>query len=531
MLKEASYYARMTRGLVDVLKPRRAQDPKGKLRRQFERREEDFVQQVRDLVFAMPEHPYRKMFALAGCEFGDFEDSIRRLGLEKTLRQLKDAGVYLAHDELKGKRPMVRGGKEIPGNADSFLKPGQGGYWTSQSGGSRSSGTATPHGVAYRAHRNCYVDVWAEEFGLGGCGCVMLLPILPASYAFACARSAQLAGAPVSHWFAVGGGLRDAGPYRWVTRALVTEAKLLGCAIPWPALLPANDFMPVVRCLEKAVSKGRKTLVWSVVSPAVRVAAAALEHGISLHGVQFLVGGEALTAARREVIEQSGAEVCSTYYASELGTIGYGCRRMKSNCVHLFEDNVTAIAVERPAPLTDVLVQSLHFTTLLPYNPRLLINVEMDDHGILGTASCDCSFTQVGYSRQIDDIWSFSKLTGYGATLVGSDILRLLERALPRQFGGSPADYQLVETEREGIGKLILRVSPRTGARDTAAVREFFLKEVRGLFGGSLTVRDWKHAEAFTVTLEEPVATKAGKVLALHLLGTGTRSKAGSARA
>jgi hypothetical protein len=203
---------------------------------------------------------------------------------------------------------------------------------------------------------------------------------------------------------------------------------------------------------------------------------------------------------------------------------------MRGNCVHVFEDNVAVIAVEREAPLSGAPVQSLHFTTLLPLNPRLLINVEMDDHGVVGPASCDCVLSRLGYRTQVDGIFSFSKLTGYGATLVGSDILRVLERGLPQRFGGSPADYQLVEAESEGLGKLVLRVSPRTGAKDAAAVREFFLKEVRALFGGSLTVREWRHGDALAVVLEEPEITRAGKVLSLHLLGEGARQHAKAGR-
>jgi phenylacetate-coenzyme A ligase PaaK-like adenylate-forming protein len=252
--------------------------------------------------------------------------------------------------------------------------------------------------------------------------------------------------------------------------------------------------------------------------------------GVSLAGVIFLTGGEALTEAKREVIEQSGAEVHPNYFISEMGTVGYGCSRMRGNCVHVFEDNVAVIAVEREAPLSGAPVQSLHFTTLLPLNPRLLINVEMDDHGVVGPASCDCVLSRLGYRTQVDGIFSFSKLTGYGATLVGSDILRVLERGLPQRFGGSPADYQLVEAESEGLGKLVLRVSPRTGAKDAAAVREFFLKEVRALFGGSLTVREWRHGDALAVVLEEPEITRAGKVLSLHLLGEGARQHAKAGR-
>ena len=260
MLKEAAYYSRMTLGLMDLLRIPPSADPQGTLRKQMEGRTEGFLEQVREYVFGAPPHPYRAMFELAGCELGDLENMVRREGLEKTLHRLRDSGVYLLHDELKGKQPIVRGGREIPGNPDSFLKPGGGGRWTSQTGRSRSNGTSTAQSPAYRAHRNCYDAILAEEFALQERDCVMLFPILPAAYGFSRARSMYRSGVPVTRWFAVGGGLREAGHYRLVTRALVAEARLLGWPLPWPQFLDASDFMPVVRHLEEAGARGRKTL-------------------------------------------------------------------------------------------------------------------------------------------------------------------------------------------------------------------------------------------------------------------------------
>ena len=68
-----------------------------------------------------------------------------------------------------------------------------------------------------------------------------------------------------------------------------------------------------------------------------------------------------------------------------------------------------------------------------------------------------------------------------------------------------------------------LRVSPRTGAGAAAEVREFFLGELRKCYGGTLAARLWKHSEGFTVALEEPWATRTGKVLPLHVLGMEAR--------
>jgi len=123
----------------------------------------------------------------------------------------------------------------------------------------------------------------------------------------------------------------------------------------------------------------------------------------------------------------------------------------------------------------------------------------------------------------VRDIFSYGKLTGQGITLFGSDAVSILETALPRRFGGSPGDYQLVEQEGGQQTEVVLRVSPRTGVGSTEDVREFFLSELRKCYGGTLAARLWKHSAGFTVMLEEPYATRGGKVLPLHLLGLEAR--------
>jgi hypothetical protein len=122
-------------------------------------------------------------------------------------------------------------------------------------------------------------------------------------------------------------------------------------------------------------------------------------------------------------------------------------------------------------------------------------------------------------------MYSFTKLTGYGVTLVGTDILQILEEALPGRFGGSPADYQLVEQEAGTETRVVLRVNPRIGEAPAGEIRSFFLSEIRKVFGGSLSSRTWTHAASVEVLLEPPIAGGTGKILPLHLLGPDSASK------
>jgi len=265
-------------------------------------------------------------------------------------------------------------------------------------------------------------------------------------------------------------------------------------------------------------------MVGAFTSAGVRVVAAASDAGLDISGTLFLVGGEALTDSKRAVLERAGAEVYPSYWIHEVGPVGHSCRRMKAgNCVHLFEDSVAVIGHRRKAPFSEAEVNSLLFTSLLPFAPRVLINVEMDDSGVIEPVRCDCEFARLGYHTQIRDIFSFGKLTGQGMTLVGTDLLKLLEEELPARFGGKPGDYQLVEREGETQTLLSLRVSPRTGVTRLEPLRDYFLAAIRPLYGGALASRSWRHAEAVEVVRQEPAACPSGKVLPLHLLGNGVR--------
>jgi hypothetical protein len=186
---------------------------------------------------------------------------------------------------------------------------------------------------------------------------------------------------------------------------------------------------------------------------------------------------------------------------------------------HVMMDAVAIISHRRLAPLSDVEVHSLHFTTLSPVSNYVLVNAEMDDCGTLIDSSCTCELAAMGFSQQIRDVFSFGKLTGQGITLLGGDLIRVLEVSLPQRFGGTPADYQLVELDG-GDGAIVeLRVHPRIALASPEAVREGFLAEVRRLWGGSLTARQWGQTGAVRVVSKEPIISGGRKINSLHLLG------------
>jgi hypothetical protein len=530
VLEEAQYYTRLMGGVWDYMRAPREADPLAAVRERVQRRDQAFLYLAREAAYGRPESSLYKLLRLAGCAYADLEATVRGKGLEAALEQLAAGGVYLTHDELKGKVPLVRHGQEVPAGERRFRNPLAPGGMEGRSSGSRSGGrgTPTPRTTAFQAYRDAHETIWAHEYGLQDAEWLQVRPILPSMTGLSGVIRATRQGRPMGRWFTVPSTMRDAGHYRMVTSVMVAVGRLAGGSVPFPQALPANDFSPVARYIA-----GRKCAVLAFASPAVRVADAALRAGLDLSQVTFISGGEASTPAKRAVVARAGARLFTNYHISEVGPIGSACRHMQSgNEVHVVADSVAVVKRRRPLPFGEGSeIDALLFTTLLPFAPRFLINAEMDDTGVITRdVRCDCTYGRLGMTTVISRIASFGKVTGQGMTLHGADIAAILEQALPGRFGGGPGDYQIVERDLGTQTMVELRVSPRAVAADADldAMLAFFLDQMRQYYGGTVAARIWQHAGAIQVVRQEPETTYTGKVLPLALLGSGTPS--GSSR-
>ena len=322
--------------------------------------------------------------------------------------------------------------------------------------------------------------------------------------------------------------MRDAAPYRVMTNLLIFEARLLGRSIPRPTYLAANDFWPVVAWIDECRTRGRSVLIRGSASASTRVCVVARDRGIDISGTIFVTSGEAVSAAKRRLMDDVGARAYPRYVISELGTIGLACSHTLGNSVHWFSDSTAIISHRRAAPFAESDVNSLLFTSIHPLASQLFINVEMEDEARMVPARCGCEFSRLGFTTLLEDVQSFGKLTGHGLTLAGTDIVALIEERLPARFGGAPGDYQLVQYETERQAEVRLRISPRVPTVDPAAVHDFFMNEVRAMHGGALSRRVWMQTSSLKAEIAEPYRTRTGKVLALHLTSI-VRAEAGSA--
>jgi hypothetical protein len=206
---------------------------------------------------------------------------------------------------------------------------------------------------------------------------------------------------------------------------------------------------------------------------------------------------------------------------SELGALGVPCARADAwDEVHVAADRVAIL--ERSRELSqEASVDALFFTGLNPTSPKLMLNAESGDYAVLSERNCGCPLQSFGYPLHLHTIRSYEKLTSEGMTFVGPDLIRLVEDYLPSRFGGGPANYQLVEEERNGATKVRLLVSPQLGPLDDGDVADAALTFLGSRGRSEAMMADvWRGAGTIEVVRRDPHVTAASKVMPLHVVRT-----------
>ena len=235
----------------------------------------------------------------------------------------------------------------------------------------------------------------------------------------------------------------------------------------------------------------------------------------------FSAGGEPLTETRRRHIEATGARVFTTYAATEMTAAASGCASPSAvDDVHFFDDRNTVIARPREVEPGGPVVDSLLFTSISVSSPKILFNAELGDYARVERRDCDCALGALGLRTHLSEIRSFEKLNSEGVSYARASLLPIVEQVLPRRFGGTGLDYQLVEEEAADTAtRLALRVHPSVGPVDETALRQTFLEELAR--GGGLLDRYQaellRRAGAVTISRQPPIVTQAGKILPFQM--------------
>ena len=307
---------------------------------------------------------------------------------------------------------------------------------------------------------------------------------------------------------------------RAANAGIVTLGRLFGGRCPSPEYTPISEAGGVAKWMVAVIREHGGCVLETYVSTAARVCQAAREQGLDLRGASFAVTGEPLSRTKRDEMEASGAHVFPNYAFSEAGAVGAGCsRHAEPDEVHLRSDMFALIQKPREVPQAHVSVNAFYFTTLLCEAPKILLNFETGDYGVIRRRNCGCGLEELGLPEHIHDIRAFDKLTSEGMTFVGTDLLKLMEVVLPQAFGGSSTDYQMVEEEDErGHTRLFIVVSPRLGNIDESRLIEIVLAQLaREQDFHRMMAEVWDKAGTLRVRREHPYITARGKLLPLHI--------------
>jgi len=492
------------------------------VRRRLEAREANFLRVAESRIFGHPQSPYRPLFAAAGCTLGDLRALVRQRGLEPALVELRRAGVYVAFEEFKGRVPLVRGGVELPVKPASFDNPQPESAFESSTGGSTGAMSRLRLDLGYLAAQAPNHMLMRDAHGVLDVPSAVWRPTLPFSGGTSQVMRAARFGHPMHAWFTPGTGahLRRLAKFRHLTRLIVLLGRAYGGAVPRPRSVPLDRADVIARWLREQLDERGACVLQATVSQSLRVCLAAVERGIDLHGATCMDSGEPPTEAKVCGITASGARYVPNYAFSEGGLVAGGCAAPADvTDVHLYADLFALVQHEREVPGAGVAVGAFHFTSLAPAAPKVLLNVELDDYGLVEERACGCPLAELGYTRHLRQIQSFQKLTGEGMTLVGSEVIHILESTLPSRFGGSPLDYQLLEEEDErGFTRLSVVVHPRVSLADEAAVAEAVAQALaKGSPGARSSMAVWRAAGSLRVCRREPYRSAVGKQLPLHV--------------
>ena len=168
-LNDLKMYARFIGGLPAFYRTTLSlEESENILKRRILEREKNFLFLVEKGIFGHSESPYLPLMRMAGCRMGDIREMVRSRGLEETLLALRQAGVYVTFEELKGRSPIRRNGLTLSVNPHDFDNPCTSRHLTAESGGSTGAGTRVDTDLGHIAATAPYLMVTKKLHGVLG---------------------------------------------------------------------------------------------------------------------------------------------------------------------------------------------------------------------------------------------------------------------------------------------------------------------------------------------------------------------------
>ena len=483
------------------------------VRERLANRESHFLDTLCRLVFDVPQSPYRPLLAGADCAYADLEASVREHGIERTLEDLRDAGVYVTLEEWKGRDVIARNGVELRVQPSDFDNPLIGRDLEASSSGSSGAASRTPAGWQGLTEGSKMFRVMLDSYGMGDATTAIWMPAPPGGSGLLAAIVLTKLGMTPERWFTQ---TRPSGPFldRFTTTFLLVASRALGHPLPRPRHTELGDAEVVARWLADGQPP---RFLMGFASSAVRVGQVAMELGLDLNGRAVFVGGEPVTPDRRAFLRSLGLQVIGMYGASDAGMIGSGCPNSESvDDYHVQLDQV-AVIPGRDAPTTGPV--PLLVSSLVQTGGKVLLNVDIGDQAVLENRACDCPLGELGLDQHLTHVRSRAKQTSEGMTVDARALWEHAGEALA-DAGAKRDDYQIWEMHgSDGIARVSLAVSPHLRIDENALVDQILTRYGRKDPGSKIAADVWRQAGTLTIVREKPRLSSGGKLLPVLAVG------------
>ena len=354
--------------------------------RRLDQREDNFLTTVKHGIFSNPTSPYLPLLKMADCEFGDIFSMVRQKGLEAALSTLKNSGVFLTFEEFKGKQPIIRNGLKIKTDSNSFNNPNLKRYFSATTGGRTGKPKIVNIDLKHLEAQAPSMMLGREAHELLGMPSAIWFGVFPDGSGPNNLLRPSCFGDMPHKWFTPFGFQKFKGTfkYRLANFLFIFMGRAQGMPIPIPRVVPFDQASFIARWMKSVIRNQGACMLNTHPSKALRVALAAREEGFDLKGGVFLIAGEPITKTKTRKIEEAGARWVPYYPFSEMGHVGFGCANpAEANDIHLYRDSAALIQAPRIIEGKSFNVDAFYFTSLLPSAPKLLLNVESDDSGLV----------------------------------------------------------------------------------------------------------------------------------------------------
>lgn len=489
------------------------------------KREDNFLKMFKRCIYEYNKSPYLKLLRLAKIDFNDIKSFVVKSGIEGTLEILKNEGVYLTLDEMKGRKDVVRKDSIFRFEENDFNNPFISPAFFIRSGGTMTGGTGTIANISFafleqRAqHRWIMFDmhklfdkpliIWYTT--LGGVEMGILL------------ECAKIGKPPLFFFYHVDKKSRKPS---FIAEAAFAYLRYIGRKkgfnFPRPLAIRPTEVSKLSDCINGTIRDYSGCCVRAFVSSAVRVCVNAKRNNTRLDGVNFWASGEPLTNKKREEISSVGANsICQYSFQESGGTVSIGCAKPQAaDDMHLFKDLFAVIQHKRKINFMEKSFDAFLFTTLNLEAPKILLNVENGDYGVIEKRECGCNLGEMGFDTHLYNIRSFEKFNGEGMTIFGCDLIKIIEETLVPKYGGSSIDYQFIE-EQDSKGshaRIVLNINPNIGVIDERELASTIYKELSSMGPAYRTqITIWQQANTLRIKRAYPIPNKKGKIFPVRI--------------